>query len=660
MQALSRNRLNAALTILVWVSACIFVIAAIVPGRPFLLNPRKLLYVCLTLLVAKSFYDFRNGRHGFLEIFPFLILFLLSTFSFSRFQEYRFGADDAYYYSYVRSIWIDGDLDLQNEYELSGLARFQDQQTREARTSTGYSPNVFPVGLSIFWTPFFLLGHVLALIFHLPADGFSRVYTHSVAVGNLLYACAGLYVCYRFCASFFSKPLSVLMTAFGLFTAPHLLLFFRSFLLISEPLSLSLVAFLFFCTYRMRNETSRWKWFLLGILLGAMTMVRFHNGVAGIVPVVILIFQWRKKRSTRMQFVMQLGCLFFGTLLGFIPQMIVWRILYGSWLVNLGSDFLPFWKGPFILETLFSARKGLFPWSPAAFIAICGLPFLLKKDRMWGVALLLVLAATIWMNSAQADWWGATSLGSRRFLPIASIFVVGLACLYSLLPRMVRAFMVLLLISLVWLNFHFVNSFRSGQLQADHADRFSDVLQGPYVAYRSIVYALQFPVHLAYRLNHGIPMYGSLSEFFIGEDVFYFQERAKESVLSENSPLFGEGWSVTDGIRQTSGPVSFIRVPLFMKEKPRLIVEMKILPVNAEKTLRVDFFWNGEFLRSRKVSPEGTELIVPVGARRYEKGMNSLTMQLESFDPDQRIHLVLERIHFRRALRPEPDEEESL
>ena len=646
------------LTTLVFVSIFIFVLAAILPGRPFWFGARKLFYLCLFVTVVKGLWLRRSGTpSGYWGILPFLWLFLFSLFGFSRFPEYSFGVDDAHYYSYMPSILLDGDLDFSNEYQLTGLLVRQDPKAREERTPIGKRPNVFPVGPAIFWTPFFLLAHLMAGVAGLPQNGFDRIYTHLVGAGNLLYACTGLYLCFRFCSLFFHRMLALISTIVLLFTTPYLWLFFRSYLLTSEPLSLACIAAFLVLLHHLQRSTADegtspdarhgTRWLFAGLLLGAMTMVRFHNAVAGIVPAVFFVLQWR---HTGGKVLLPFACFVAGVLLGFVPQLIIWKFLYGEWFVSMGGAFLPHWMNPFVLETLFSARKGLFPWSPIALLSVTGLWFFLGKERKWGWCLVAILIGTIYINSSQADWWGATSLGSRRFVPIVALFIVGLASLYTILPRMVRPALMLVCAFFVWLNFFFVASFREGSLSSDHADRFSDILNGPYQLYEPIAYALQFPVQLAYTIRYGTPFYGPWNEYFIGEDVFYFQQRTGPEMIHPQSPLFGEGWEVSGSARTTNRAIGEIYVPMFMKEKPRIMVQIDLVPVDHANDVWVDFYLNGKFLRSRKISTEGRQFDLPIRSREYGNAVNSLTLHIYHSQTRETVpHLMLKGIHFREA-----------
>src|SRR5437763_13335942 len=61
--------------------------------------------------------------------------------------------DGEYYYVYLPSMWLDGDLDLANQYH----AGHNPYQTR--KTATGRPGNFFGIGPALFESPWFLLGH---------------------------------------------------------------------------------------------------------------------------------------------------------------------------------------------------------------------------------------------------------------------------------------------------------------------------------------------------------------------------------------------------------------------------------------------------------------------------------------------------------------------
>ncbi|MCI0602544.1 hypothetical protein L0156_05980 [bacterium] len=645
------KKLTAKLLIfLIFIVILAFLLCVIIPGNPFFFTSRTLLYFSLGLVLFKGFWDWRTHNHSrFLEILPFLILFLFASLRVSRFQEYRFGVDDAYYYSYVSSIFIDGDLELSNQYKLSKLEKHLDEKVLLAKTPAGYSANIYPAGLSFYWSPFFLSGHLLAKLFDFPLNGYSRPYTHAILVGNLFYVCGGLYITYLFCNSFFLKLISLISTAAISFTTPYLRFYFHSLFLLSESLAFALTALFLFLVLKNKDKHLPYRWFAIGIFFGTLTMVRLQNAILVIVPLALLYFSISPEKRTQ-QFLRLTTMFATGSVIGFLPQLIVWRVINGDWFFSGGGSFLPYWKSPFILETLFSARNSLFPWSPVTVLSVIGLILLTQQDRLWGRTLLTLLIVTIWMNSAHYDWWGAASIGARRFVPICSIFTLGIAALLISLTKLGKIILVFCLVALIFLNSFLVFAIVRG-LDPEHAVRFSDVLKGPYSVFQPVVYALQFPIQAAYRIRYGTPLYGPLTEFFIGEDIFYFQKRAGGQILSAESPIFGEGWIFENGKRQTRGPTSVLYVPLFIKNPPRIVIELHLLPENSENDVRIDFHWNGKLLRSRKISTEGRQLELAIRSRDCRTEVNELRMRI--YDPkseDTIPTVTLQQIHFQAPL----------
>jgi hypothetical protein len=93
------------------------------------------------------------------------------------------GGDDTGYYSYLRSIFFDGDIDFINERYYAHINRFN---------STGYVFSNWQIGQAVLYLPFFMLGHFLALFYSalgypIKADGYSAPYFIATAVASATY-----------------------------------------------------------------------------------------------------------------------------------------------------------------------------------------------------------------------------------------------------------------------------------------------------------------------------------------------------------------------------------------------------------------------------------------------------------------------------------------
>src|SRR6185436_8162476 len=137
---------------------------------------------------------------------------------------------------YLRSLWMDGDLDFANDY-----ARLSPRGASvDAATPLGRTGNLHPVGPALAWSPFYLLADVLARLVGAPADGEGPTYRNAVALASLIYGWLGLVLLYH-CARAFTERAAALVSAlaigFGTFlywylafapTMAHALAFFAA------------------------------------------------------------------------------------------------------------------------------------------------------------------------------------------------------------------------------------------------------------------------------------------------------------------------------------------------------------------------------------------------------------------------------------------------
>ncbi len=111
----------------------------------------------------------------------FVVVFGASIFLVPRRYGRLIVGDGIYYYVYLRSAVLDGDLDFTNDYTL--YQQFNNEDPRKKAemlerdlTPTGKPGNLFSVGPALLWAPVFIPTHLVALALNLPHDGFSYYY----------------------------------------------------------------------------------------------------------------------------------------------------------------------------------------------------------------------------------------------------------------------------------------------------------------------------------------------------------------------------------------------------------------------------------------------------------------------------------------------------
>jgi hypothetical protein len=117
-----------------------------------------------------------------------------------------------------------------------------------------------------------------------------------------------------------------------------------------------------------------------------------------------------------------------------LPQLIVWKIGSGSWIINSYhsyQDLKLFSFPPHIIDVLFSIRAGLFFWSPILIFSIIGFFYLKKKDSGLFLPILTFSIFNLLIIASTTIWWYGASFGHRGFVESYAFLIFPLAYFYS-------------------------------------------------------------------------------------------------------------------------------------------------------------------------------------------------------------------------------------
>jgi hypothetical protein len=328
--------------------------------------------------------------------------------------------DPSFYYAHLASPLIDGDLDFANDGLPSGLI---------GRTPTGLTGSPWSAGPALLWAPFFVLAHSLTLAaqqfgFSLAADGRSTLYLTLVTLGSAFWGFVGILCCYALARWFASPAPALVAAAAGMLTTPLFQYMFRT-ALYAHSTTVALVSALVLVWWSVvAGEAHRWRWFLLGLLIGLAATQRWQNALFALLVPAALLPTLRQFPAATLQ-VAALSAL--GALIGFAPQMAVWWRLYGQPLAfPQGEGFLR-WTEPVLAPLLFGSNRGLFVWQPSALFATVAMAFLFAKRVNAASGLLVVVALETYLNSIVIDWWGGGGFGPRRFDWLSPLIALGIA-----------------------------------------------------------------------------------------------------------------------------------------------------------------------------------------------------------------------------------------
>jgi hypothetical protein len=367
-------------------------------------------------------------NRNFLILLLLLVVGTVAYFSLENQNGHRGGVaelDGYYYYVYLRSMQMDGDLELGNEYRQWG------NPFKFGTTPTGYHRNIFGIGPALLWSPFFVVTHVVALIGHklglvLTLDGMSRFHQAGTFYGTLIYAWLAVLLCYHIARRTAGRSVA-LWAALGAALAgplPCYVLTWSSFSHAHAAFASSLMVLLWL---RYRGNWTIRRWTIFGASVGLLVLVRPACFVFAALP---LIEGAREVvaalRAGRHRDALAPLCGGGAALAVFSPQMIMWKLYYGSLIVTPQGEGFMWWSQSAWYSTLFSPRNGLFPWAPLMIVALVGLGIVTRRRPALGLPLWVIFIALVLVNGAVSDWWG-WGFSARRYSAALPLFTLGLA-----------------------------------------------------------------------------------------------------------------------------------------------------------------------------------------------------------------------------------------
>jgi len=327
------------------------------------------------------------------------------------------------YYLYLPAKFIYHDEGL---HDMSWLNKIMNTYSP---SSTLYQVNIladghgvmrYPCGEALLVSPFFFIGHIWAIIFHFPADGFSAPYRFFYAIGGVVYSVIGIYYFRKILLNFFDEKLTALILVF---IVAGTNLFEQTTLqnTLTHNFLFTLYSVLIYNTIMWHRDFKKASAFLIGLSIGLITITRANELVCLLIPLLWNVYD-KESIKNKLQLITRqpLGILILisGIAIGLFPQLLYWKMHAGQWFYysyddpGVGFEF----ASPFIIEYLFSFRKGWFIYTPLMIFAIAGFVFLYRNNRkiFWPVTFYFIV--NLYIVSSWSIWWYAGGSFSSRSL----------------------------------------------------------------------------------------------------------------------------------------------------------------------------------------------------------------------------------------------------
>jgi hypothetical protein len=323
--------------------------------------------------------------------------------------------------------------------------------------------NQYPVGVSIFQLPGFLIAHAWTVWSgkHF-ADGYSKPYQQATAYSTLLFGFLGLIFLFLLIRRYFSENIS-LLTVLLIAGGTNI----TNYWIIETGYS---HVYLFFLYAVMLYITDSWfrtpRWHLaalIGLVIGLATITRPVDIFICLIPV-LWIFSVRDKWEFIQTHRKHIMFLLLSAFVMTWPQLIYWKYVTGYWFYYSysGVDYFEFDRFR-LIHGLISFRKGWFVYTPLALIAFIGIfhfrlqgNLLFYKRVFWFYFIPVLYLVFSWHN-----WFYGWSYGCRALIQTLPLLAIPLA---NLLQKMV-SFNLLkkFSVSVILVFIFFLNIFQNDQ-----------------------------------------------------------------------------------------------------------------------------------------------------------------------------------------------------
>jgi hypothetical protein len=634
----------------------------------------------LPLLVAASWRGARRRSRpwrAFVEEtadYHALGLVLLYALGVQMADAHGITTDGVTYFTQLRSVVFDRDLDIAREYAFLG------QPPR---------PNhVVPIGPVLVWLPLYLLVTLLDGAGRLvgawsaPADpialGLGLPYVRAALISSFTIGAVGLVAIHWYLRREFSRAVAFVTTLL-VFGATPLVWYMVYEPSMTHAASFGFVALFVVCAARWfpsrpapgagdSRRDSEWseapgavpsrrdplptphipdavdplptptrrQAVILGTLLGLAFQARSQEALFAIFPALLVLGGAAAERDRLRSALRLAGWAFLGALPWILIQLLHSYVLFTRYEYDLfgqGGYFNPLrsrW-----IDTLFSSWHGFLSWSPVAYVAVLGTMAYARREWRWAVSALVILLLTAWVNGSTQDWAGGWSFGGRRFTSALVMLAPGLAMAIEFAVRRPLVAVAPVVAAALWWNYLLMVQYTANLLPKDEAVGFGRIVrqQAELHTRPPYWYAFAFPANVWFAWREGLPVdkYDVLSpETPRGSIDLVFDRTVEKYLLDGWDAPGGDDWGPCWWI---GGSPATMAVPLAPEPGPLVVTvrsrtRFEEPPVQASLALEVNGHEVGRF--DAGVPGASTSTIgVPadVAARVFRDGFNRVSFR---------------------------------
>jgi hypothetical protein len=391
------------------------------------------------------------------RLFGFLAFFFIISFFFFNLWKGELNGGDAFgYYLHLPAtfLYFKSDLSFEQPWAVArsyakGLQKYEDARNGTPLTPLGRHMNKYPIGVAVLTLPFFIVGHISAVILPgYPADGFSMPYRFWMGFGTLIYVFWGLWLLFGVLERYISTSIAAItIGTLALGTNLFYFTIYNSYM--AHPFVFAMFCWLLDRTVAFYDVPSYRRAAGVGLAMGLLALTRLHDIIFAVVPVFWGLFSSRGLWTWIKFWFQHIGHLLTAAAVGAVvlfPQALYYKLMSGQWYYYAYAGEKFNFEEPNIIPGLTSFSNGWFIYTPVMAFAIIGILFMRRKVLDALVPLLLVVPAHIFISYSWWCWNYVNGFGSRPMVDMYPLMAFPLAAFYAIWSRFTLKWLLNLLI----------------------------------------------------------------------------------------------------------------------------------------------------------------------------------------------------------------------
>jgi hypothetical protein len=360
-------------------------------------------------------------RLGFILLAALLVFLTFNRHSRSGYFNYHseIWADKAGYYVYLPAA-------LKYNFNPESFPQDMDKKTGHGFTLENKVFTKYTYGVALLQMPFYLLADIFAEQMGFERDGFSPIYHWAVNVAAVFYLMFGLLLLFRYLRD--ELPSRVVFLTLGILLLGTNLYYYA----IDETGMSHVYSFFLFSAFLYLLQRSDFlskpktkHIILIGFVSGLIVLIRPTN-----VVFLLTFFYLRQPTEGLLLRIKPLlkpkisGIIALSAFLVFVPQLMYWKYVSGSYIMYTYSEEGFYWLKPMILETWFSPNNGLFIYTPLYLVIMAAFAHGLYTKNKQSISIAVTFFVISYIFSCWHDWAFGCSFGSRSFIEYLVLFSI--------------------------------------------------------------------------------------------------------------------------------------------------------------------------------------------------------------------------------------------